>query len=130
MIPWRSTCTPTMKPGTSARNTIGSPNASQSQMKRAALSAESTNNTPAFPFRWLATPPAFRLRLVRDDPDRVAVDPREARDQLLRKQRLDLEQAARVDQTLDHAHHVERLVLLRGELALEIRTHRARRHRR
>ena len=46
-----------MKPGTSARNTIGSPNASHSQMKRAALSAESTNSTPPFAFGWFATIP-------------------------------------------------------------------------
>src|SRR5438876_325240 len=46
MIPARSTCEPIMNPGTSARNTSGTLNASHSQMKRAALSAESTNSTP------------------------------------------------------------------------------------
>ena len=60
MIPWRSTPLPIMKPGTSARNTSGSPNASHSQMKRAALSAESTNSTPPFHFGWLATMPTAR----------------------------------------------------------------------
>ena len=35
-----------MKPGTSAKNSSGRSNASHSQMKRAALSAESTNSTP------------------------------------------------------------------------------------
>jgi len=46
MIPCRSTAVPTMKPGTSARNSSGMPNASQVWMNRAALSAESTNKTP------------------------------------------------------------------------------------
>ena len=46
MMPCRSTAVPTMKPGTSARNSSGMPNASQVWMNRAALSAESTNSTP------------------------------------------------------------------------------------
>ena len=46
MMPCRSTAVPTMKPGTSARNSSGIPNASQVWMNRAALSAESTNSTP------------------------------------------------------------------------------------
>ena len=60
MIPCRSTALPIMKPGTSARNTSGIPKASHSQMKRAALSAESTNSTPPFHFGWLATMPIGR----------------------------------------------------------------------
>ena len=60
MIPLRSTCVPIMKPGTSARNSSGMLNALQVQMKRAALSAESTNSTPPFCFGWFATIPTAR----------------------------------------------------------------------
>ena len=60
MIPWRSTALPIMKPGTSARNTSGTLNASQHQMKRAALSAESTNSTPPLRAGLLATTPTER----------------------------------------------------------------------
>ena len=49
-----------MKPGTSARNSSGRLNALQVQMKRAALSAESTNSTPPLTFGWLATIPIAR----------------------------------------------------------------------
>ena len=60
MIPCRSTSVPTMKPGTSARNTSGMLKASHSQMNRAALSAESTNSTPPFCSGLLATMPTGR----------------------------------------------------------------------
>src|SRR3954452_299724 len=60
MIPWRSTCVPIMKPGTSARNSSGRLNALHVQMKRAALSALSTNSTPPFCLGWLATMPIAR----------------------------------------------------------------------
>ena len=60
MMPWRSTSVPTMKPGTSARNTSGMPYASQHQMKRAALSAESTNSAPPLCTGLLATTPTGR----------------------------------------------------------------------
>ena len=60
MIPWRSTSVPIMKPGTSARNSSGTLKALQVQMKRAALSAESTNSTPPFCLGWLATMPIAR----------------------------------------------------------------------
>jgi hypothetical protein len=46
MMPCFSTLVPIMKPGTSAKNKSGMWNASQRPMKRAALSALSTNNTP------------------------------------------------------------------------------------
>ena len=49
-----------MKPGTSARNSSGMLNALQVQMKRAALSAESTNSTPPLTFGWFATIPTTR----------------------------------------------------------------------
>src|SRR5947207_8685702 len=45
MIPWRSTSVPTMKPGTSDRNSSGMTKASQHQTNRDALSGESTNST-------------------------------------------------------------------------------------
>jgi hypothetical protein len=60
MMPWRSTCVPIMKPGTSARNKSGMLNALQVQMKRAALSDESTNNTPPRCLGWFATMPTTR----------------------------------------------------------------------
>ena len=46
-----------MKPGTSCRNTSGMLNASQSMMKRAALSAASMSSTPPSTIGWLATTP-------------------------------------------------------------------------
>ena len=46
-----------MKPGTSARNSSGTLNASQSWMKRVALSAESTNSTPPLNIGLFATTP-------------------------------------------------------------------------
>ena len=60
MIPWRSTAVPIMKPGTSARNSSGTLKALQVRMKRAALSAESTNSTPPLTLGWLATIPTTR----------------------------------------------------------------------
>ena len=60
MIPSRSTWEPIMKPGTSARKTSGIPNASLNEMNRAALSAESVNNTPPFCAGLLATTPIGR----------------------------------------------------------------------
>ena len=60
MMPWRSTWVPIMKPGTSARKTSGMLNALQVQMKRAALSDESTNSTPPRCLGWLATIPTAR----------------------------------------------------------------------
>ena len=60
MMPWRSTAVPTMKPGTSARNSSGTLNASQSWMNRAALSAESVKSTPPLNMGLLATTPMAR----------------------------------------------------------------------
>ena len=60
MMPWASTCVPTMKPGTSARNSSGRLKASQHQTNRAALSAESTKSTPPFTAGLLATIPIGR----------------------------------------------------------------------
>ena len=73
-----------MKPGTSARNRSGTLNASHSQMKRAALSAESTNSTPPRCFGLFATMPTG-----------IAVEPGEPDDQLARPQRLELEERIR-----------------------------------
>src|SRR3954464_3189467 len=81
LAPWRmmpcfSTALPTMKPGTSCRNTSGMLNASHSHTNRAGLSAAFTSS--AHP-RGLVGPvhgerAAEHHRLVRDDPDRPAVD--------------------------------------------------------
>src|SRR3954469_665678 len=57
MMPWRSAAAPTMKPGTSARNTSGTLNASHRLMNRVHLSAESTNSTPPSCAGLLATTP-------------------------------------------------------------------------
>ena len=57
MMPSRSTLVPIMNPGTSARYRSGTPNASHIQMKRAALSALSTNSTPPFCLGCQATIP-------------------------------------------------------------------------
>ena len=57
MIPRRSTAEPIMNPGTSARNTSGMLNASQSHTNRATLSEESTNSTPPRCEGWFATMP-------------------------------------------------------------------------
>src|SRR5438105_13694850 len=64
MIPSRSTWVPIMKPGTSHKNTNGTLKASHNQMNRAALSAESTNNTPPLTAGLLATiPTGFPYKL-------------------------------------------------------------------
>ena len=60
MIPACSTFVPTMKPGTSIRNTSGIPNALQRFTKRAALSAESLSRMPPSCLGWLATIPTGR----------------------------------------------------------------------
>jgi hypothetical protein len=59
MMPSRSTWEPIMKPGTSARKTRGTLKALLSQMKRAALSAESPNRTPPLTAGLLATMPTL-----------------------------------------------------------------------
>ena len=60
MMPWRSTWVPIMKPGTSARNRRGTLKASHHQMKRAALSDESTKSAPPSAIGLLATTPTGR----------------------------------------------------------------------
>ena len=60
MMPWRSTTTPTMKPGTSCRKISGMLKASHSEMNRVALSAESTKMAPDRTQGWLATMPTTR----------------------------------------------------------------------
>jgi hypothetical protein len=95
-----------MKPGTSARKSSGRLKALQVQMKRAALSAESTNRTPP-------------------------VEPSVAHDQLLRPPLLDLQEGAAVHHGVDQLDHVERLVLVLGdELAQGARPGRLLRRRR
>src|SRR2546428_354713 len=66
MMPARSTLLPTMKPGTSWKNTSGTPKASHSMMKRAALSAESMSRAPPSTIGWLAiTPTGWPLSRAR-----------------------------------------------------------------
>ena len=60
MIPCFSTALPTRNPGQSMRNTSGTLNASQSQTKRAALSAAFTSSAPPRTIGWFATMPAGR----------------------------------------------------------------------
>ena len=86
-----------MNPGTSARNMSGMLKASQHQMNRAALSAESTNSVPA---RW--------AELLATTPDRLPVEAGQPDDQLPGEQRLDLEEAVAVDDAVDDGVHVER----------------------
>ena len=57
MMPCLSTAVPTMKPGTSARKSSGTLNASHNWMNRVALSAESTNSTPPLNIGLFATTP-------------------------------------------------------------------------
>ena len=76
-------------------------NASHSQMKRAALSAESTNSTPPCATELLATMPTG-----------PPVEPAEPDDQLGGEQRLDLEERVGVDQPVDDVVHVEASALL------------------
>ena len=61
-------------------------NASQVRTKRAAFAEASMSSTPA-----------IALRLVADDADRVAVQAREAADDVLREVLVDLEELAVVD---------------------------------
>ena len=100
MMPWRSTAVPTMKPGTSARNTSGTLKASHIWMNRAALSAESTNSTPPLNIGLLATTPIAW-------PSSRAKPMTSSR----RPQRVHLEQRLLVDQAADIPAHVERLPL-------------------
>src|ERR1700737_1288031 len=69
MMPCRSTAVPIMNPGTSARNSNGMLKASQSQMKRAALSAESTKRMPPLCLGWVAGAPTPRPAV--DEPVQV-----------------------------------------------------------
>jgi hypothetical protein len=72
MMPARSTFEPTMNPETSERYTSGTLYALQSQMKRAALSDESTKSTPPLTFGWLATMPT---RASREPRESVMISP-------------------------------------------------------
>ena len=76
-------------------------NASHSQMKRAALSAESTKSTPPRCFGWFATMPTTRPSM-RAKPVRIS----------FAKSCLISHQAALVDDLVDDGHHVEGLVLV------------------
>ena len=84
-----------MNPGTSCRNTSGMLNASHSEMKRAALSAESTKIAPLRTLGWLATMPTTRPSR-RASPTTISCAHR----------RLDLEERAGVDEPVDHVADV------------------------
>ena len=62
-----------------------------------------------------------RLRLVADDADAVAAEPREAADDVLREERLDLEELPVVDDRLDHLLDVVRPRRLVGHQRVELR---------
>ncbi len=76
MMPFHSWSVPGRNPGTSTNVTSGRPKASHVRTKRAALTDESMSSTPA-----------SALRLVADDADGVAVEPREAAHDVARPSR-------------------------------------------
>ena len=61
-----------------------------------------------------------RARLVADDADRVAAEPREAADDVLGEALVHLEELAVVDDLRDHLLHVVRLVRLVGDERVEL----------
>ena len=63
---------------------------------------------------------AKRTPLVREDPDRMALDPREAADERLAVQRLELVEAAAVDDARDHLARVELVAEVLGDEAVEL----------
>ena len=69
----------------------------------------------------MSSTPAKRVRLVADDPDRKAAEPREAADDVLGEARLQLEERALVDDRTDHALDVVRLRRLVGDELVELR---------
>src|SRR3979411_968355 len=108
MMPSRSTAEPIMNPGTSARNRSGTLNASQFQMKRAALSAGvQWRNEAGGLARRVDEQHAAEMRgVVGDDTDRLTTEPGEPDDDLAREQWLQLEERVLVDECLDHLVHV------------------------
>src|SRR3954469_9529438 len=113
MIPAASTFVPTMKPGTSIRNTSGIPKASQRFTKRAALSAESLSRMPP---RWRGweptTPPGIPpvraaevARLGGPAPHRRPSHGHQAGDDRARPLRFEIEPFAVVDDQLDRVVH-------------------------
>jgi hypothetical protein len=103
MMPPHSWSVPGRKPGTSQNVSSGMLNASQVRTKRAALALASMSSTPA---SW--------LRLVADDADRVAVQAREAADDVLGVVLVDLEELAVVDDQPHDVAHVVGLVRVVG----------------
>src|SRR5438876_9898181 len=67
--------------------------------------------------------PGEDLRLVRDDPDRMARESGEADHDVAGPESVDLEPGAPVDNTLDHLEHVIRLVRLPRDDGGEVRIH-------
>ena len=84
-------------------------NASHVRTKRAALTDESMSSTPA-----------SVARLVADDADDVAAEPRQAADDVLGVALVHLEHVAVVDDELDHALDVVRLRRVVGDERVEL----------
>ena len=61
--------------------------------------------------------------LIADHPDRVAVKPREAADDVARKVLVHLQELAVVDDQMDHVAHVVRLVGAVGNHLVKLRIH-------
>ena len=81
--------------------------------------ARITDQVQMFPGRRGARPEqhaAALLGLVRDDAYRAPVEPRIAHDQLLRPAHMHLEERVGVHEGIEQLAHVERLVLVRGDL--------------
>ena len=57
---------------------------------------------------------------VREDPDRVALDPREAADERVAVERLELVETAAVDEPRDHLERVELVAEILGDEAVEL----------
>src|ERR1700710_182418 len=98
MVPAYSWAVPGMKPGTSTNVTTGMLKASQKRTKRAALMLLLMSRQPASTSGWVGpVPPA------------LAVEPREADEDVLRAVGLQLEEIAVVHDLEDQLLHVVRL---------------------
>ena len=106
MMPSHSWPVPGRKPGTSTKVSTGMLKASQVRTKRAAFSEAAMSRLPA-----------KCMRLVGDHPDRAALDPAEADHDVLRVQRLHLEEV--LDDGLDDRVDVVGLVGRVGDQRVE-----------
>src|SRR4026209_2899723 len=108
MIPPHSCAVHGRKPGTSTKVTSGMLNASHVRTKRAAFTEASTSSTPARAPGWV---PA--------DADRGPAEPHEAAHDVLREVRVHFEEVPVVDDALDDALDVVRLVRAVGHERVE-----------